>query len=208
MKTRLKPRNGPTRSVSETLSFSFDPEGWATFTLCEETGELSVRSDWGDGSYHWPRANRAGRSLKDFLAERSHVDYLVDKLCRGRDFESVIDGRATARALRAQIKEHLLLESKVRSPESERGYKAVLRDVIEKFTQTLDGRSDSTNGGGLNFPTEIYDLCDGEPWYFIKTRESYWKDIWRKILLPTFVRYLQKEGYGKPRVAVDSIPTG
>ena len=197
----------PTVMTAETIAFRFEPEGWATFTLCEETGELSVRSDWGDGSYHWTKTGRGGRTLKDFLADRSFVDYLVDKLCHGEEFQDVYDAKATAEALREQMHEWLgpkpLVDDEDDGPSAAVGrYEERVEefeDAIDSFTNGLDGNR-STNAF-LHYPSEVYEFTENEPWFFLKTREPAWKGVWRHVVLPTLIAFLQKAGHGKPAVA-------
>jgi len=61
-----------------------DGLSWSIFTLDDETGDISVQSDWGNYSYIWNcRGN--GKSLKDFLITAG-VGYVKDKFsypCNG-----------------------------------------------------------------------------------------------------------------------------
>lgn len=68
-----------TETTARVIHVRFRPSGWATFTICESTGELSVQSDWGSWSYRWHVGARAGLGLAEALA-RFDRDYVARKL--------------------------------------------------------------------------------------------------------------------------------
>lgn len=78
--------------------------GWACCTVNDRTGELSIQSDWGDWSYRWDIGGLGkGKTLTEFICDRTDIDYLANKLNRGR---SVFDAEGTIRRLRAEIVTH------------------------------------------------------------------------------------------------------
>lgn len=67
-----------------------------------EHNRLTITSDWGHWSYVWGAPPRA---LDVFLFERTHFDYLADKLFMGepRERRFVYDERKTKSELRRQL---------------------------------------------------------------------------------------------------------
>lgn len=75
------------RSTATTYHFRSPPGatawfgGWATATVNDATGELSIQSDWtGACAYRWHVDHLGCPTLTEFLARDRDFDYLVDKL--------------------------------------------------------------------------------------------------------------------------------
>lgn len=74
--------------------------GWASCTVSDATGEVSIQSDWGDGAHRWYTGSGLGApSLTHFLAQcHDDSDYLARKLL-GRDGMERFDPDATTQNL-------------------------------------------------------------------------------------------------------------
>ena len=110
MSTRYHfPEGAPTvtRKNADVYHFTWpgDSFGWAIFTVCDETGEFSIQSDWGNFSHRWnPRHLGEGKTLTEFLAVRPDHHYVTNKLSYGsKGLAMVFDRAATWRAFRKTI---------------------------------------------------------------------------------------------------------
>lgn len=86
---KLKTRSFSAQTA-KAYSFSFEPYGWAIFTINDTSGEFSIQSDWGNWSYRWNvkhlgESTKTDSPLTHFIADRSEASYLVNKLYYGRD---------------------------------------------------------------------------------------------------------------------------
>lgn len=74
--------------------------GWASCTVSDATGEVSIQSDWGNGAYRWYTGSGLGApSLTHFLAQcHDDSDYLARKIL-GRDGMERFDPDATTQSL-------------------------------------------------------------------------------------------------------------
>lgn len=86
--------------------------GWANCTVNDQTGELSIHSDWGNWSYQWsPRPEHLGaEDLTEFLAKMpdAESDYVARKLQGGWNAGHRFDGEATAAEMVSVIAKHRL----------------------------------------------------------------------------------------------------
>lgn len=99
-----------TRVSTAAVTFYFRPDGahsgWALATVNNDTGELTIQSDWGNWSHRWSAAGmpeRDGRrvTLMEFIADRTedYCDYLADKLT-GPEDRNVFSPETTVAELR------------------------------------------------------------------------------------------------------------
>lgn len=98
--------------TAEVYAFNFNTHGgWANFTLCEETGEFHIQSDWGDWQYSWPQPGRGKGTLKDFIM-RTGTCYLAGKLTKGGDEGAKdFDADATIEKIKADPEVKKLLDA-------------------------------------------------------------------------------------------------
>lgn len=101
LKTRTS--GAATTTTAEVFVYRFT-EGWATYTLCEETGAFSIHSDWGDYTYMWPPFVRPRSTLKEFLVKADKW-YIAMKLSYGQSeaFRRQFDLDATIEEIRKNI---------------------------------------------------------------------------------------------------------
>jgi hypothetical protein len=99
-------------AVSAARSYKFYPvdqerhwAGWAICTINDETGELSIQSDWGSWQHRWSSDPKhlGAATLTAFIARREHDGYLADKLTTDGVDRNVFDADATVRAARREV---------------------------------------------------------------------------------------------------------
>ena len=73
--------------------------GWALCTINDATGELAIQSDWGSWSNRWDIDHLGRPSLTHFIADRSDVWYLANKLTGSKE-RNAFDPDATVIAMR------------------------------------------------------------------------------------------------------------
>ena len=75
-------------SSATTYYVRFNPAGWATFTVDDVYGSLSIISDWGNWSRIWSADPRSlgAPNFTSFLA-KAGIDYLAFKLLEGESQE-------------------------------------------------------------------------------------------------------------------------
>lgn len=164
--------------------FRFAVEGWAIFTLNDETCEFTVQSDWGVYGYRWHQAGLGKPTLTEFIATAG-ADYLVGKLQLGTqstNLADVVDGDGTLREVRREICEQHL-EGRVTRGEA--------RDLWELADDWY----------AADFE---YAACDVElsaflgylPQY-VKKRNTGWYLVLRDQLLPFFCAWLRENVVAK-----------
>lgn len=97
--------------TSVATSYRFRERGelpcWAICTVNDETGELTIQSDWGSWTHRWNASPKAlgAPTLTHFLADMDHSDYVARKLNREGRGEDEFDVAATAAVLKGRILE-------------------------------------------------------------------------------------------------------
>lgn len=87
---------------AKSVLVKFKPDGWASLTWNDSTGEVAVQSDWLDGTYRWnTKALGESKDLGHFLAHRASPDYICRKLFVNKQQELDIDGMK--KSIRAMI---------------------------------------------------------------------------------------------------------
>jgi hypothetical protein len=81
---------------------SVGARGWALATVNDQTGELSIKSDWGSWSHRWNVDHLGSPTLTHFIADCAGCDYLADKLT-SREERTCFDVDATIKAMRSII---------------------------------------------------------------------------------------------------------
>lgn len=96
--------------ATSAVTYHFSPithealAGWALATVNDNTGELTIQSDWGNWSNRWsPDPKHLGQpTLSHFIATRGHAHYLADKLTRREEREH-FDAAATVKSMQRQL---------------------------------------------------------------------------------------------------------
>lgn len=180
--------------TAEVFRFSFDrpPGGWACFTICEQTGEFSLQSDWGNGSYRWNIGALGAPSLKDFLADTS-PDYVLSKFSyENKELKERFDADKT----RKEMRKHLC---------EERRRLSLKQDEARELWEQVEGFYDEANSSGdllavERMEKELNDFFGGEPWNYFRHAPSPQYRFLYDELLPFFFDVLRDLGYG-PRNA-------
>jgi len=170
---------------ADVYSFRFNHYGWAIFTVCNDTGELSIQSDWGDWSYRWSHAGIGeGRTLAGFLAI-ADKHYLSRKLMPDEQ-RKVPDYESTLESLREVILE------KRRSDSIDKCWAREMWNEAEDFASAYDqagiiyGFDAACRAVSSDFVAEIDEL-----WELLGTKDSHTYIILRDHLLPVFKQHLR-----------------
>lgn len=113
----------PTLTLAKTTqatTFHFVPEardfGWALCTVNDNTGELTIQSDWGNWSHRWSaNPNHLGApTLTHFIGDRGSAHYLAQKLARedGPRSGEEFDAELTVARLRRILVDRRLEEAR------------------------------------------------------------------------------------------------
>lgn len=169
------------KRVAEVFDFRFEPSGWLTLTICEDTGEVSIDSDWGRAGHRWNPEHTGVEGqdrMKRFVASASQ-GYLWDKFGYEHRWlkEQVLDEKKTKEALLKAVEDHRD------------------RDMLVDMIDELDY--------GLNadfflerLPRELWEATE-EPFYLVETTNSARSRFWHNELIPFVQRYLVDQGYGR-----------
>ncbi len=157
---------------ARTWLVSFKPDGWASITVCNETGEVSVRSDWLDGSYCW-KAIGPSKNVQEFITDRvSTSAYLCEKFF-GRP-KALFNQRKTTEKIRA----HLLGLRK----------SGEIDDDLARYL--WEEAADVDPEGRIS--DDMWDALEGEPWGFRVTDEDPHFIMMRDTVLPALLTEMRK----------------
>jgi hypothetical protein len=97
-----KPRPLTTRSVTEstsrTILIHFNEEGWASYTINDDTGEVTIQSDWGTWAYRWHVDHTGYRTMVEAVCGFNN-HYITDKMHYGRRDREEPDADETRKCL-------------------------------------------------------------------------------------------------------------
>jgi len=157
-------------------SFWFKPFGWMICTTNEDTGEFHIVSDWGNFSHRWDPKNLGEKSLARFLA-KAHLSYICQKLAiENSILAAVIDEEETAKAIKTQIlQDRRCLDISTRAEAQDLLYQ------LEDWEET-----------GFTDATIPEDLQEREYFSIRVMRDSPAAEVLKKLLLPTFQKYLKE----------------
>lgn len=194
-----------TKSVSETFYFSLEGLGsWMSVTVTEDTGELSIQSDWGPAGYRW-NPNALGVEgedrLKRFLGGTSE-GYVWNKCAieHGALKAKRIDTKKTKEPLFKKILETRRKGydlsyydglGKVHYVRFDKDTARMYWEEVERWD--LEGSMDLVY---MSTPKEVSHLCDSEPWHAIEEEYTGNAKLWRDTLIPMMCSYF-KEHYPK-----------
>ncbi len=182
---------------------------WAIFTVCDETGEFSVQSDWGIFAFRW-NTDSLGDSyanLTEFLADTG-PDYVMRKFCytKQEDTKDVFDRGKTMEGWEKLITEYLdhgRLFEKDRFTEEQAAEKVVeIREFMEAFLDQADGGHSSCVDIALNdMDPKLWEFLGEDAYHTLEYRTAVTVLICRDELLPRFFSYLRDHVVQQRRAA-------
>jgi hypothetical protein len=102
MPEQLRIRSSSRNTVTA-YHFAFEVEGWAILTINDDTGEISIQSDWGNYAHRWTPKHTGCPSMHHFFA-KSGPDYFANKFSyENPKLKNVPDEERTRKELRALI---------------------------------------------------------------------------------------------------------
>jgi hypothetical protein len=164
--------------------------GWANFTVCDETGEFNIQSDWGNFSHGWSTkhlGNNGKTTLTEFLACRTDHWYLVNKLSyENAALKDVCDQEATFKRFAEEIiqkrREHRFTKEEAR----------ILWGQCEEFCEALDHHHGLTDGMWHDDDWQpVFDEFEDISYYIMQKKPTVWT-ILEEELLPRFAAYLRE----------------
>ena len=176
------------RHSAKVYRFVFKDCGWVIFTICDDTGELSVQSDWGCWGHRWSTDPKhiGHPTITDFLRDRASAHYVTNKLSYSMpaDSRDIPCETATGDSMRRRV-----IEAR-RKGEIDRDEARELWDDIQ---DTMNAYADG--GHGHAYHSMSQKLCDilGEPWEYFETEEAPSLVILRERLLPFLFAELKRE---------------
>ena len=194
---KIKEPYSKSRCKADVYRFVFKGylSGWVIFTICDETGELSVQSDWGCWGHRWNTEHLGnGATLTEFIRDRDpeHADYLTNKLSYSMppDTRKLPDQEATEKAIRTHILER-------------RRELAISRDEAEEAWEDVDLFIGEYAEGGpsvayYNMPRSLHEVLGSDVHeYFFATKEAPCLTVLRESLLPILIRELKEDQVGR-----------
>lgn len=157
--------------------YSFkEPSSWVCCTVCEETGELSIQSDWGNFSYRWSHNGFSGRFLP-WVANTMQRSpwYIVDKFSYGEtpELKRELDPEATVTYMLEAIDDGYT--------ENQEQLAKMIKDL--DFEATVENIVETA-------PEELHD-CFECLWEWFRTKPSYVSVLLAEKLLPFLGTELQ-----------------
>jgi hypothetical protein len=159
-----------TKTTTEKLDFRFSPSGYVTMFLDDETGMVSMQTDWDDFSYRWGAIG--DRTLKQFLAGCDN-GYLMDKFCR-RDY---FDLDVTKKKMLAHLKDVQWELSKEQIKECEHQIKELSPNNQDELYHIID----------ISAPA-VYELVYDDDLYGVPAHMDYkprhicfFEDVWPMV---------------------------
>ncbi len=133
--------------------------GWALLILDEETGAVTIQSDYGDWSFIWPPAAHGRKSLKHFLCE-GDFHYLAGKFMGRADID-VFDFDATISEMKREIAE----DRRARAIEKQEA-----RDLFDELDRMDDESSEDLFY--TNLDRTVSDHFSGEPFLLFQHKKK------------------------------------
>jgi hypothetical protein len=135
------------KSVAEQWLIYNESGYWlSSIFLNNESGEISIYSDFGNYGYRWSKEGRGGKTLKQFLIEISlspgNLDYVIKKL--HKDVEKGLDFTSTLKS----IKDDILIAFKA---------KHITKAEYERYLKDLGSLSETQSV--LSFSYEFAGFC-------------------------------------------------
>lgn len=174
------------KTSTETWCFRFD-ETWASFHICEATGDFFISSDYGSFHHSWPSFSaRGNQSVKAFLA-RTSGHYVIDKLGYGRprEFADEFDEPRTLLEITKQILK-ARRANVIGSSEAREMY-----DGLDELAS--DDTDERSFVDGLFQIEGLSDLLGGVPWEWLRHQPSWPFLVVRDRLFPAFRAHLRQE---------------
>jgi len=165
--------------------------GWVIFTICDETGELSVQSDWGCWGHRWNIEHLGnGATLTEFIRDRDpeHADYLANKLSYSMpsDARRLPDEEGTEKAIRDRILE-LRRDGSVTAEDAREAW-----DDVEMLMMEYSEGGPSVAYWAM--PESIFKVLGSDIYeHYFALKEAPCLTILRENLLPLLITELQSE---------------
>jgi len=179
--------------------------GWAIFTICDETGELSIQSDWGDFHHRWNPEHTGAAKFSHFIAgwrddlteapvDRRH--YIMDKFgyVRSKDTDCEFNPEDTRKELRRIIGEAHWESIQDASPTERALAKANTKELCQQADEFVQCCQDMDVGYAIRDAGHELDVFFGGALYeHVRESRPLSFILCRDELLPRFFAYLREE---------------
>jgi hypothetical protein len=172
-----------------------DYSSWAIFTVCDDTNEFSIQSDWGSFSFRWGDS-LGDQTLTEFLATCDDPTYILRKFLyiKQDDTKDIFDAKATQKHWDELIQEHRdhLRWSHISGQGTPREQELEIRsDMAEFLDQAEGGHPTCVDLAIHDISDRLWKFLGQEPHEHLRYRESTTVTICRDELLPRFLQYLK-----------------